>query len=276
MNFTTIGSATNAAKFKALQVKWAERKKNPFLPKENEQKEDPRIAEIKRQAEQQRKANQLGQIEGKLKSGAALSSRDMEYLRKNSPQLYEKAVKIEKEREEYKRALRRCRSKEDVQKLHMRTLSQFSAEAKTISQNPNIPEGKKIEEIEFIGMKMAAVNNEHVTFRQTLRYSALPETNDKARKKKHPEITLEERSKEQEEHIRRLRSRNIFEPTEDGENFEISGEEPPQEFAEQSEPQARLEIPTPAGGTYDAKGAFSSDRSTSGNNDAKPPLIIKA
>lgn len=111
----------------------------------------------------------LSAIVGKLKSGKKLSSAEMEFLKVNSPQTYSKAVAIAKEREEYRKKLEKCRTKEDAQRLHTEKLQSLVKEADS---------GVSPEEI---AIRVAQINDEHVSFSSTTK---LPSEEDLRKKKK--------------------------------------------------------------------------------------------
>lgn len=174
MNILSMGTATSYIKNLELNLKWQERKQNPLKAKE----EDPQIASFKKQAAEQRRSQSIANIQGKMLSGLHLTQQELQYLRENSPADYQKAVQIEKERQEYKRELEQCQSKEDVEKLNQQKLQQFCTEAKTVAGNPNIPAAKKKELLEFIRMRMSAFMDEHASFIKTPEYQQLPEKKD--------------------------------------------------------------------------------------------------
>ena len=174
-----MGTVSSYVKGIELNKKFQERKNNSFLVDDKKQ-EDPRITEFKRLSEEQRRSHAISSIYGKLMSGQELSPSELEYLRKHSPDLYEKAVKIKQERAEYKRELANCRSKEDVERLRQSKLLGFASEARAISR-AKIPPEEKREKLEFLTMRMNAVLNEHHKFTQSAEYQKLPATskNDK-------------------------------------------------------------------------------------------------
>jgi len=174
MNFSGITSVSGHVKNMSLNVKWQARKSDPQKYKE----EDPEIAKIKMWSEDQRRSQAIASIHGKMMAGKELSKDEMEYLRANNPELYQKAVDIQKERELYKQELASCRSKEDVEKLKQRRLHQFASEAKAISSNPNIPKAKKLELLEFLTMRMNGIINDHAKFIESREYQALPDKTD--------------------------------------------------------------------------------------------------
>lgn len=182
MNFFTVGSASDYVNLKKLEFKWTERKNNPFLPKGKN--EDSFTARFSRQTEEGLKSNNISLLRGKMQTGAPLSPDEMEYLKENSPELYETAKKIENERNEYKKALKNCRSREDVEKLKLGSLSRLAAEAKAISTSSGISTERKKELLEQAGMRVMAITYEHNRFIATSAYRALPERSDDSRAKR--------------------------------------------------------------------------------------------
>ena len=73
----------------------------------------------------------------KLQNGEKLSSEEMEYLRKNAPELYEKALQISTERTACENELKNCKSKEDVQRLKMHKTASYLPEVHTSRTDMN-------------------------------------------------------------------------------------------------------------------------------------------
>ncbi|MDR0303648.1 MAG: hypothetical protein LBH98_02605 [Chitinispirillales bacterium] len=113
------------------------------------------------------KTVRLESILSKLKQGRKLSSDDMEYLRNNAPSMYEKALKIQKEREEYRKALENCKTKDEARMVHIMKMSQFAAEMKSASSN-------KYGDIQWIDVRAAAMLSEFIDFVKSDRYGKIP------------------------------------------------------------------------------------------------------
>lgn len=165
-----------------LEMQWQQRKENPYLKKG--QPEDPQIKQLRAQAERARKGAVVSGLDAKLKSGSLLSDDEMAYLRTNNPELYQKALEVARERARYKKELEACRTKEDVERLNARRTQEFMAEAKTISQNPNIGAGKKQELLDQVLRKFMNVRSEHVAFTKSERYASLPTDEDVRKREK--------------------------------------------------------------------------------------------
>jgi hypothetical protein len=113
------------------------------------------------------KAKRYGQIIGKLKSGIKLSHADMEFLREHFPADYEKAVKVAKEREAYRRALENAKTKDEVQMLQTQKMNQMSGEMKAAK------DAKDGDTMLLVEYKLAAVINEIANFLKSEEYDKL-------------------------------------------------------------------------------------------------------
>lgn len=87
----------------------------------------------------------LQSIQTKVSNGKKLTPAEKDYLQKHDPETLEKAREIERTRENFKKALRRCRTKEDVERLRMTQLSSSMTTLNAVQNNPNIPLSKKLE-----------------------------------------------------------------------------------------------------------------------------------
>lgn len=163
------GTAGSYAKRQYALTKWSLKKRGIEEPVKKNGVVAPTIDEIR----QKNKASQILRIEGKLKSGQRLSGAELEYLKENASELYDKAIKIMKEREQYRKSLEKCKTKDDVSALETEKITQLAAEAKTIESNPNIPTGEKIALLETISMRVAGVLKEHSEFVASAAYAKL-------------------------------------------------------------------------------------------------------
>lgn len=66
-------------------------------------------------------------IKSKMARGKKLSDAELEYLRQNASQLYAKAVRITRDREELERRLKNCRTKEEARQVQRSFLSSASS-----------------------------------------------------------------------------------------------------------------------------------------------------
>lgn len=181
--FTMAGTIKNSVRMVALDQKW-QQKKNSFGQDKKKlaemTAEERQLQDFREQAEQMRKSQKHANIDAKLAAGEELTPEEIEYLRQNNPQALKDYEDTQKERESYKRALRNCRTKEEVERLKYTKMGQFMAEAKKISSNACIPKGKKVALLKRILQQATAVEDEHKEFLKTSRYASLP-TEEEAR-----------------------------------------------------------------------------------------------
>ena len=181
--FTMAGTIKNSVRMATLDQKW-QQKKNSFGQDKKKltemTAEERQLQDFREQAEQMRKSQKHANIDAKLAAGEELTPEEIEYLRQNNPQALKDYEYTQRERENYKRALRNCRTKEEVERLKYTKMGQFMAEAKKISSNACIPKGKKVALLKRILQQATAVEDEHKEFLKTSRYASLP-TEEEAR-----------------------------------------------------------------------------------------------
>ena len=193
MGFESIGSLADFAKMKYTQTKWNQRKANGFAssvvksagstaapgvpllankaaaPQQGLQKAQGQtpaeqfVEMYGYDPEKQAIGTRVEMITTKMKSGIELSGEDLEFLKANAPELYEKAVQIAQERKQYEEALARCKTKDDVQRLNTQRLSAYMSEGQSIMRS-NMTRAQKLEKMEFLNMRINAIRNEHAAF----------------------------------------------------------------------------------------------------------------
>lgn len=105
-------------------------------------------------------------IRAKLKMGKKLSSKEMEYLRKYNPLMYQRALRIQKMAEMVEEQLKHAKSKEEANNIVSQAIGGIS---------------DKDPDKECI---VAAINRVAGDFRKSSVYNRLPNTNEEARKMK--------------------------------------------------------------------------------------------
>ena len=177
MNFFTVQSLNAYTRNMEMQMKWQQKKaNNDFTADGTTKLTDP----IARQAEEIRLAQADGssklssQIRAKLASGKKLSREEMEYLQKNDPQTYQKAKALEEEQKSYEEDLKRCKTKEDVQRVRMNRTAASLSVVKSVESNSAIPESAKLGIMWQELMKSKALEETINTFIQSGRYAQLP------------------------------------------------------------------------------------------------------
>lgn len=131
MDLSTIGSISQFTKTAALKTQWNLKKKSGNVTGHSKGLNDfLSVGSSPSQAEQEAENEKMGKITAKVNAGAKLTEKEMEYLKEKNPQLYEKLRQIEREQKAYEEALRHCKSKDEVQSLHMARVSEAMQAAK--------------------------------------------------------------------------------------------------------------------------------------------------
>lgn len=113
-------------------------------------------------------------IMSKLKYGNKISSGELKFLKENAPHSYHIAVRVLKERENFCRELRNCRTKQQADRAYAMKISscmpamKASAMAGTHGGNAD-----KNGEVEFLQMKCAALMHEYNRFKTSAEYNKL-------------------------------------------------------------------------------------------------------
>jgi hypothetical protein len=97
-------------------------------------------------------ARKLENLKNKMKFGRKLSFHEKVFLKINAQDLYEKALKIEEERDEFRRALTSCKTKQEA--MTVKTLKSTELQTETKSKD----------DLEFTTIRMMAMLDEFSDF----------------------------------------------------------------------------------------------------------------
>ncbi len=141
MDFTTIGTLNSYVQQKNLKFAANYKKKTgqTIVSSSGNLKLDLKAANNQSLAEKMIQAQQssrdeyskqrISSIKRKLMSGKKISNEELGYLKKNDPDLYKKAKKVEESREELKADLKKAKTKAEARMAVTRALIKASAEA---------------------------------------------------------------------------------------------------------------------------------------------------
>ncbi len=199
MSISMIGSINTYIKSLSMQQKWTERQqKGEYSGKAKSMDEWIREQAAPKPGVGPKERTQaddinLQPIQMKVSNGKKLTPKEKEYLEKHDPETLEKAREIERTRESFKQALRRCHTKEDVECLRMTQLSSSLTTINSVENNPNIPLSKKLEIALQEQGKVNAVAGEIRQYVEDGHYEKLPTEAEKLEAEKqemeanHPE-----------------------------------------------------------------------------------------
>jgi hypothetical protein len=157
----SIGRITDYVRTAQLEQKWQQKKIELSAAKSEDSK----------RADDWIKTKRIDDIKNKMKAGRRLSHDEKEFLRIHAPDLYEKAMKIERERDEFRRALAKCKTKEEARRLQTAKALELQTEAQAMS---NSKDGKAKDESKFIAMRMMAIFDEFADFAKSKEYAEIP------------------------------------------------------------------------------------------------------
>ena len=191
------GTIRNSVGLAALDSKWQQKKQDISKGrKEDLTAEERELQRFQEQADSIRESRKSTDIDSKLQAGGKLTPEEIEYLKKNDPEALKEYEEVKRERESYKKQLKNCKSKEEVEKLKMTKMGHYMAEAKEITNDPYIPKAKKYQLMKKMLKKTSAVEAEQEKFLQSSRYAKLPDEEKEARKKEHIDDEAQKEEKE--------------------------------------------------------------------------------
>ncbi len=145
--------------------------------------EERMIEQFKEQAAQEKEAEYTNGIANKVMTGKKLSSEEIEYLQKKNPELLKKYRDMQEEMKAYERQLRRCKTKEEVERVRVNKINGYLAQAKSVSNNPVIPKGEKKAILEEIVARLTNIEKAHMKFVKSVEYKDLPREQEIAKER---------------------------------------------------------------------------------------------
>ncbi len=134
MDFSTIGNINIYTKNLKLRTMWDMKKRSGNVNAHQDTGSNWMMEEL----EHQKENDKLARITNKVLNGRKLTSEERDYLRAKSPQAYQQLLKSEEEQKSYEAALRRCKTKEDVQRLKTDRINAALSTVKSAENSPYI------------------------------------------------------------------------------------------------------------------------------------------
>jgi len=110
-------------------------------------------------------AKKLGDVRSKMKLGRKLSYEEKVFIKIHARDMYEKAMKIEEERDEFRRALANCKTKQEARKIQITKSMELQMET------------KNNDDLEFITtrmMRIMSMLDAFSSFAKSKEYEELP------------------------------------------------------------------------------------------------------
>ena len=145
--------------------------------------EERMLENFKEQAAQEKEAEYTNGIANKVMSGKTLSAEEIEYLQQKNPELLKKYQEMQEEKKSYERQLRRCKTKEEVERVRVNKINGYLAQAKSISHNAVIPKGEKKAMLEEIMARLTNMEKVHAKFVKSEQYRKMPREQEIAKER---------------------------------------------------------------------------------------------
>lgn len=178
MNLAGMSSIGSYLKMMKMQNTWQQKQeKGTYTAASESQEEQAILSCLDRLAEEAKESKDKMTIQAiytKVQMGKKLTREEKEYLRENDQATYMKVNAAEQKRKAFERELKACRTKEEVQRLKFTYQSESLASIKSISNNPNIPEGEKLGLILAEYAKSQAIEEAVRDFQKRGEYAELP------------------------------------------------------------------------------------------------------
>jgi len=177
MDLFTIGNISAYTKNLKLQTMWDMKKRSGNVTAH----QDTGSNWIQEDLERQRENEKLARITTKVLNGKKLTSEERDYLRAKNPQAYQQLLNSEQEQKAFEDALRRCKTKEDVQRLKTDRINAALSVVKSVENSPYISSEQAL------GIAMAELAKVQAYERITLNfiksggYGALPTEAEQAK-----------------------------------------------------------------------------------------------
>ncbi len=176
MSFSIIGNMNTYLKSMQMKSVWDLKKKSGDYDAKGATDIQQMLDQIAGKTEDgsRQQDEKLSEILQKVYAGKKLTSDEMEYLRDKAPLVYKELVAIEEEQKAYERELRRCETKEEVERLRMNKINSSLMTVNAVGSNPNIPEGMKMAIIGQEKRRVDAIVESTEKFVKSGEYAKLP------------------------------------------------------------------------------------------------------
>jgi hypothetical protein len=208
------GTVANTVQLQTLKNKWQQKKESGDVlskkernERENWTSDDWMKHNYEEQLAQNRESGRQTEISSKIMSGETLTPDEEKYLEQNNPTQLQKYRQIRAEKKAYEEKLKKCKTKDEVQKIKTETLGEYMASMKKTDNDPYIPVSEKLAKAQEIMAKMKIIQEVEEKFMRSQTYKNLPteaeksEESAKEHKLENEQITQEikENAKDSEE-----------------------------------------------------------------------------
>ena len=176
-SFSLMTSLNHIRKNAKLESKWEKRKQEGFSTDGLTERQKDNVTFMQTYKEQQEnnpEDKELQRITNKIYAGGDLTEKEMQYLQKKNPVLYQKMRAVEAEAKQYEEDLNRCKTKDEAQRIKMNKINASVASIRSVESNPNISDADKLAFAQAEQAKMREIEKITTKFIESGAYAALP------------------------------------------------------------------------------------------------------
>ena len=188
-SFGLMTSLNHIRKNAALESKWEQRKQQGFSTDGLTERQKDNVNFINAYKEQQElhpEDKEMQKITNKIYAGSKLTEQEMQYL-------HQKMRAMEAEAKQYEEDLKRCKTKDEAQRIKMNKINASVASIRSVESNPHISDADKLAFAQAEQAKMREIEKITTKFIESGAYAALPTDAEKFQTEKE----LEEAKREE-------------------------------------------------------------------------------
>lgn len=175
------GTLYNAGRMLELTQKWETKKESgKVLAKQDREltAEERELERFREEVKTQQESSKYNAIYTKLQCGKELTSEEEKALREKNPQAYMEYKADQIERKAYEEKLKKCKTKDEAERLHVNTMYGKLSRLSSVLNNPNIPKGAKLAQARRILGDVTKTVEIYHKFTKSTEYSDLPRERD--------------------------------------------------------------------------------------------------
>ena len=171
------GTLYEAGKMMVMQNKWEQKKSTGNINKKEQKELTPQERELQRyreQLEETKKGNEYSALYSKIQSGQKLSPAEEDKLKAQDMKAYLDYKADHAEQEVYEERLKRCRTKDEAQRLQTAKMQGNLSKIKNIENDPYISDAEKLKMARIIQGDTTANAKIYQEFTQSEEYEKMP------------------------------------------------------------------------------------------------------
>lgn len=171
------GTLYEAGKMMVMQNKWEQKKSIGNINKKEQKELTPQERELQRyreQLEETKKGNEYSALYSKIQSGQKLSPAEEDKLKTQDMKAYLDYKADQAEQEAYEERLKKCRTKDEAQRLQTAKMQGNLSKIKNIENDPYISDAEKLKMARIIQGDTTANAKIYQEFTQSEEYEKMP------------------------------------------------------------------------------------------------------